>query len=177
MIFKRIFYTLCAVVILWLLYSYSQKEAPQPEKTGGVANTEAKISISDSLIAKTTKLLIHQAIDHVDIEKWKKDAIENIKKKSDRSYHREIGKIFGDIEYMNIKDTFGLTRNSSREEVIKIIETTDKDILFKKLDEVPDQAIARLIKKKFGNQTISSIKRLKDFVDYKIYRITKPTSG
>lgn len=172
---KRIFWVLCiAGIVFFLFYWNSQKDIPQQkvEKTEDV-KTSGRSHLSDILIGKTAKLVILQAINHVDMEKTKRAAIEKIKKKRDEGYIREINRIFDDIEYMGVKDTFGLTRNSSREEVIKAIEDLDKDTLLKKLDEIPEQAIADLIMKKLREQELHSLAQIKDFLNEKIYRLIK----
>lgn len=167
---RRLYWGLCIAFVVFIIYwfLYPRQEASQPE---------TKISISDSLIAKTTKLIIRQAINYVDFDKMKNATIKRIKNKSGRSYHKEMDRIFDDIEFMGLTDTFGITRFSSREEVIKFIESTDKDTLLKKLDEIPDQAIARLIRKKLQEQKVHSIAELKDFLYEKIDRIVREVSG
>ena len=114
------------------------KEMPQQEKPTQVG-TEANVepSISDVIIAKTAKMLIRQIINHVDIEKKKEAIIEKIQRKSDRKYTKEMNRIFDDLDYMNATDTLGITRNSSREEVITLIKYIDKNTLLEKLDEFP----------------------------------------
>lgn len=177
MAFKKVFWAAIIVVgvfFLWLMYP--QKETTRPEKTGDV-NTGVNVRISDGIIAKTTRLILRQAVNFADFEKMKRAAVEKIRKKTDKAYNREMKRIFDDAEYMGIKDTFGLTRNSSREEVIRVIEDIDKDTILKRLDEVPDQAIAKLIKKKLREQELNSIEQLKDFLDRKIYKLVKVTSG
>ncbi|HHT9133124.1 MAG TPA: hypothetical protein ACFYED_11710 [Candidatus Tripitaka californicus] len=161
---ERIFWGLGIIFIAGLLlFLY----APRPEKVKSI-DTSAEISISDSLIAGTAKLIIRQAINRTDIEKTKKRFAEKLKKSSDSRYKKEINKIFGDVEYMGLTDTFTntfrITRNSSREEVIKAIENIDKDILLTKLDEVPEQAIAKLIRKKLQEKRLNSIVQLKDYL-------------
>lgn len=149
------------------------KETPQQEKptqVGGI-ETDVEPSISDVIIAKTTKMLIRQIINHVDIEKKKESIIEKIKRKSDRKYTKEMNRIFDDLDYMNAPDTLGITRNSSREEVITLIKYIDKDTLLEKLDEFPDHAIAKLIKKKLQEQEVRSIAEVKDFLNSKIDKL------
>lgn len=172
MISKRSFLILCAIVFaLWLLVlwlSSFRQEVPYPG---------TRASISDSLIAKVTKLIIRQAINYVDFKKTKNKVIERIKRKSKRSFRREMDRIFDDVEFMGLTDTFGITHFSSREKVITTIESIDKDMLFKKLDEIPDRAVARLIKKKLREQQLNSIAQLKDFLYEKIDRIMREVSG
>ena len=148
------------------------KEMPQQEKPTQVG-TEANVepSISDVIIAKTAKMLIRQIINHVDIEKKKEAVIEKIKRKSDRKCTKEMNRIFDDLDYMNATDTLGITRNSSREEVITLIKYIDKNTLLEKLDEFPDHAIAKLIKKKLQEQEVKSIAEVKDFLNSKIDKL------
>lgn len=140
-------------------------------------DTGTEISISESLIATVTKAVIRRAINRTDIERWKRATVEKIRNVSDKGYRGEMNKIFNDIESMGVKNTWGLARDSSKEEVIKVIEAIDKETLLKKLDEISDQAIARLVKKKFCDHKLNRISQLIDFLNKRYLKyLRKPLS-
>ncbi len=60
--------------------------------------------------------------------------------------------------------------------MIAALEGIDRETLLKRLDEVPDHAIAKLLKKKFEEQRIHSLSQFKDYLNKRIYRIMKPPS-
>jgi Mg/Co/Ni transporter MgtE len=70
-------------------------------------------------------------------------------KMSDEKFNKRYARVYRVIRYMpdKLKSEYGIAENMSREQVIKNINSLDKDRMYEIVDAIPDTAIANEFKR------------------------------
>lgn len=112
------------------------------------AFADEKISIEDRTISLTFKTLAKAFVSMADIEKLKKSNISKIEKMDDGKFKKRYGKIYGALRELplSIKTTYGIKEDMSKKEILQKIEPLDKKELYRIINAIPDETIARIFK-------------------------------
>ena len=138
--------------------------------------TGAPLSMRDSLLVAGIRLLVEVSVEYVDFEDLRRNAIVAVRKKEETRYRRQSDKIFDDLESVGVVETLGVTRNSSREDVIEVLERMDRETLIEALETIPDACIARLIDRKMREKRVSTFE-VHDYLRSEIDEFVEGLSG
>lgn len=137
------------IFVLCILFSSHGKvcaEEPVAEDAAAVEENTAisKPSVSDKIIGATFKMLAKSFVRVMDIEKLKKNNIAKIEKMNEGKFEKRRSKIYSFTKNLpeNIRKSYAITPDVSRQEVITQIKLMDKRAFYEIIDKVPDQVIA-----------------------------------
>ncbi len=171
-------------VLLFLLLGSQPARAEAPPAGEGESaqasrgsQAPAVVSLRDTVIAAGARLLVETAVEHVELDELKKNAIEKIRGREEAEYRRQVQKIFDDLESVDVDELLGVTRKSSREEVIAILQRTDKAALRAAMRAIPDTSIVKLIERKLGEQGASSLSDAHNYLKTEIEEFVSEFSG
>ncbi|MDP2922334.1 MAG: hypothetical protein Q8O30_01250 [Candidatus Omnitrophota bacterium] len=107
-----------------------------------------KVSTEERIIGSTFKGLAKAFAAVADIKKIKEYNINKLKKMNDSKFKARQPKIYEAIKDLpqHIKTTYGVKEDMTKEQVIKNIESLDKQKIYAIIDSVPDPLITRLFK-------------------------------
>ncbi len=128
-----------ATLILWLVAGlYFQ----------GNVFAQQKVSLEDKIIGSTFKSLAKAYVATANIEKLKKENIENINNMDEEKFKRRYAKVYDAVKDLpaDIKKEYKISENKTKEQAIKDIQSLDKKQIYKTLDAVPDTIIANNFK-------------------------------
>jgi ATP-dependent protease Clp ATPase subunit len=113
------------------------------------ACAEESVSLEDKVIGGTFKGLAKMYVATCDVNKLKKENIAVMNKMSDEKFNKRYARVYRVIRYMpdKLKSEYGIAENMSREQVIKNINSLDKDRMYEIVDAIPDTAIANEFKR------------------------------
>ena len=137
----------------------------------------AVVSLRDTLIAGGARLLVETTVEHVELDELRQNAIEKIRGRKEAEFRRQVHKIFDDLESVDVDELLGITRQSSREDVIAILQRTDKAALLAAMRAIPDASIAKLIERKLREQGASSLSDAHDYLKTEIEEFVCELSG
>jgi hypothetical protein len=143
---------------------------------GGDASTEP-LPLQDLLLARGFRLLFETTVEHVDLEKLRANGIRKIREKDEADYRRQLNKVFDDLESVGVDEILGVTRTSSRDDVIAVLQRVDQQALVGALDAVPDASIANLIERKVREKGASSLAEVKQLVETELAEFVDGLSG
>jgi hypothetical protein len=109
---------------------------------------QEKVRIEDKIIGSMFKILAKTFVVTVDIDKLKKNNIEKLNKMDEEKFRRRYAKVYEVIKDLppNFKVSYGITEHMSKEQVIKNIESFDKEKIYETIDSIPDKIIATQFK-------------------------------
>lgn len=108
-----------------------------------------EISLEDKIIGSTFKTLAKAFVALNDIGKLKKENIDKINKMDEDKFKKRYSQVYKVIKNLpdNLKSAFKISVQMSKEEVIKNMESLDKQKLYKVIDSIPDTFIASQFKR------------------------------
>ncbi|MDO8488820.1 MAG: hypothetical protein Q7S42_01730 [Candidatus Omnitrophota bacterium] len=131
---------------------------------------QEKVSLQDNTIGSTFKTLAKSFVVVMDIDKFKKDNINQINKLRPDKYKRKYAKVYEVIKDLPIstKSKYGIVEDMPREQLIKDIESLDKRQIYEAIDLIPNTIIAKefkkyLTRKKQGFQESHLVKEVNEF--------------
>ena len=129
-----------------------------------------KVSLQDKLIGSTFKTLAKGFVVVIEIDKFKKDNISKINRLKADKYKRRYAKVYESLKELppDLKIKYGIIEDMPREELIKDIESLDKNEIYELIDLIPDTFIAKEFKKylnqnKQGIQDSNLVKEINKF--------------
>ena len=126
------------------------------------------VSFPGTLLAGVVRLLVEVTLEHVDLEGLKEKAIEKLGAKEEAEYQRQINEIFDDLESVNVHEFLGITRKSSREDVMTALKRIDKATLVGAMRGIPDASIANLIERELREKGVSSLGEIHEYLETRI---------
>lgn len=126
---------------------------PPDEKENGPS-----ASISDKLISETLKIMARATLAIVDLDNLKRINIEKIKKQDDAKFKQELARLCAEIENSPLEGAFGIRRDLTKKEAMRIIWHLKKNQLYGFIDSVPDSFIAQRLRAYFTQHKISLTK-------------------
>ncbi len=126
------------------------------------------VSFPGTLLAGVVRLLVEVTLEHVDLEGLKEKAIEKLGAKEEAEYQRQINEIFDDLESVNVHEFLGITRKSSREDVMAALKRIDKATLVGAMRGIPDASIANLIERELREKGVSSLGEIHEYLETRI---------
>jgi hypothetical protein len=109
---------------------------------------QEKVNIEDMIIGSMFKILAKTFVVTVDIDKLKKNNIEKLNKMDEEKFKRRYAKVYEGIKDLpnELKVSYGITEHMPKEQVIKDIESFDKEKIYETIDSIPDKIIATQFK-------------------------------
>lgn len=171
------------VVIVTLASTVSAKE----EKKAAVKKAEEEPLAYKILIDKIAPPLIRTMatayVHSADIDKAKAINKEKIINMDEEWYRKRLAKICSDLKGTGIDRQFGIKRDMEKEETIRLMESFTKERILVNMDKVPNQAISKLLRRRFKRYPdrnpksktalIKELNRLKNRISKKIYSAYK----
>lgn len=116
--------------------------------------TPQKPKLEDKVIGLTFKGLSKAFIAAMDLDKLKKSNIQKIADMPEEKLKIKYAKVYEALkECPALTDTYGITQNLNRGEIIKKIELLDKKQMYEIVDLVPDEFIASQFKQYLSNKS------------------------
>lgn len=129
-----------------------------------------RAGIEDRAIGSTFKTMAKAFVAMADMDKLKKGNIEKINSMDEEKFNKRYAKVYRVIKELppDLKSAYGIDEQMTKREVIRQIELSDKKKLYKVIDAVPDEIIARqfkeyLNKKKQGIENSRITGQIKKF--------------
>jgi hypothetical protein len=139
---------------------------------------QEKASLQDKIIGSTFKALARGFVTVIDMDKFKRDSIRKINKKSPDKYKKEYAKVYEVIRELppELKIKYGIVENMSRAEVIRNIESLDKKKACLLINSIPDAIIAKEFKKYLNTkkrkvQESNLVKEIHEFWDKALAKV------
>lgn len=113
------------------------------------AFAKEKVSIGNMIIGSIFKGLAKAYVTMTDIDKLKKDNIDKLNKMDAEKFQRRYAKVYEVIKDLpsDLKVSYGVTEHMTKEQVIKNIESFDKEKINGTIDSIPDTIIVKQFKK------------------------------
>ena len=113
------------------------------------AFAKEKVSIEDMIIGSIFKGLAKAYVTMADIDKLKKDNIDKLNKMDAEKFQRRYAKVYEVIKDLppDLKVSYGVTEHLTKEQVIKNIESFDREKINETIDSIPDAIIVKQYKK------------------------------
>ena len=138
--------------------------------------TGDQLSMRDSLLVAGIRVLVEVSVEYTDFEDLRRKAIAAIRKKEETKYRRQSDKIFDDLESVGVVEVLGISRDSSRDDVIDVLERIDREALIGAVEAIPDASISKLIDRKIGEKGVSS-SEVRDYLQSEIDKFVQGLSG
>lgn len=112
------------------------------------AFAQERISAQDKVISSTFKTLAKGFVAVADIDKLKASNIKKIDKMDEGKFNKRYAKVYKAIKDLpsNLKISYGITENMTKERAINIIESLNKGKIYEMIDSLPDAFIAERFK-------------------------------
>jgi hypothetical protein len=140
-----------------------------------------KVSLQDKAIGSTFKTLAKGFVVVLDIDKFKKDNISIINKLKPDKYKIKYAKAYEVIKELpdNLKIKYGIIEDMPREQLIKDIESLDKNKIYGLINSMPNTMIANEFKKylnqkKKGGQDSNLVKEINEFWNKVLAKVNQP---
>lgn len=110
---------------------------------------QEKVRIEDMIIGSIFKSLAKAFVAVTDINKLKKDYIDKLNKMDADKFRRQYAKVFEVIKDLppDFQISYGVSEQMTKEQVIKEIESFDKNKINEAIDSIPDIIIVKQFKK------------------------------
>ncbi len=118
----------------------------------GEAIPKESINIDDRFISTSIKLMLKSYILTADLKEIKKAHIERLKNMKEESFKEELNRFCNELKGSPLEGIYGISINSTREEVISVIDRLDKKEINKIVNSLPDKLIADRIKNYFSSR-------------------------
>lgn len=142
---------------------------------------QENVSIEDKIIGSTFKTLAKAFAAMTDINKLKKNNIDRLNKMDEEKFRRRYAKVYEVIKDLppKLKASFRVTEHMTKEQVIKNIESFDKNKIYETIDSIPDTIIAKEFKqylreKKQEIQKSNVVEQINNFWDKMISKVNYP---
>jgi hypothetical protein len=153
----------------------AQAGAPTSEPSQAAA--AERLPLQDLLLARGFRVLFGTTVEHIDLEKLRANGIDKLRAKDEAEIRRQLDKIFDDLESVDVKEVLGVSRNSSRDDVIAVVQRVDEASLIAAMDEIPDASIALLIRRKLREKGASSWAEIQSVLETELSDFVDGLSG
>ena len=108
---------------------------------------QENISTADRIIGSTFKVLAKGFVEIADINKLKNN-IDRINKMSEDKFKKRYTEAYKVIKDLppELKLRYGITEATTKEQIIKDIDSLDKSKIYEIIDSIPDEIIAKQFK-------------------------------
>lgn len=154
-----------------------QRKSPPALRKEAIADEEAELSLRDTVIVTSVRVIFRQTVDLVDLDYVKDRLLEKIQQKDRKSYEKAMGNIFDDLDYLKIKKPLGLTRKSTKRETITTIRHTQPEEVVKMVEEIPDARLAGWINKEVTEKGLESLSEIRDYIYERVEHFVAEYTG
>jgi hypothetical protein len=107
-----------------------------------IIKTKENPGLEDRVIGSLFKTTAKVFISTVDIDTLKKQNIEKLNKMDTEKFRKQYTRVYGVIKELPFLETrYGITENTTKDEVIKEIQALNKKQIYEIIDVVPDTVI------------------------------------
>lgn len=132
---------------------------------------QVALSMTNQIIVSGIRLILDQTLERVDFQAAKRKAIKKINKKDPAAYGRTMNRIFADLEALQIKNTLGLTRKSTKKQTIQALQKLEPETLQQIANGIPDPVLAQWVEMKVREQGLESLSETSSYISQRVDEI------
>lgn len=155
----------------------SRKKQPLPLREASIAAEDKKLSLPDTVVVTSVRVIFRHTVELVDLDVVKQRMIEKLQEKNQKSYEKTMNSVFDDLEYLQVKDTLGLTRNSSKRETLRTLRRTKPETVVQRVEEISDKRIAEWINKELTEKGLESLSEIRDYIHERVEKFVAEFTG